>query len=200
LLGAARESFFTRGYAGTTVEQVARAAGLSKRSLYLYFKNKDELFLTVASEGIGLLQRRLETLEVETSTVDELIVKTTRQYLNFAHEEPEYFKIIFRDTTAEMVENVSPELRQKVVLQEQACLKIVATIVEKGIRDGVIPPVDPVETAIIFWGTVTGIILLSLGGSQTVVMRESREALIDKAVAVIFRGLKSTLTTGEEQA
>ncbi len=55
LLAAAREMFFARGFAGTTIEQVARAVGLSKRSVYLYFKNKDELFITVASEGISLL-------------------------------------------------------------------------------------------------------------------------------------------------
>ena len=48
------------------------------------------------------------------------------------------------------------------------------------------------ETAVIFWGTVTGIILLSLGGSQTVIMRESREAIIAKAVQMLFEGLKSS--------
>ena len=47
LLSAARQLFFKRGYIGTTVEQVAKAAGFSKRTVYLYFKNKDELFLSV---------------------------------------------------------------------------------------------------------------------------------------------------------
>jgi AcrR family transcriptional regulator len=196
LLAAARKSFFERGYNGTTVEQVAKAAGLSKRSVYLYFKNKNDLFITVASEGISLLQQRLEQLDVEHSSVEELIHQTTGHYLDFAHDEPEYFRIIFRDTTAEMMQKVSTELRQRVATQELACLQVIARIVARGTQEGVIPEVDPVQTAVIFWGTVTGIILLSLGGSQTVVMRESREATIAMAVQMLFDGLSGQAKAG----
>lgn len=191
LLAAGRRMFFERGYAGTTVESVARAAGLSKRSVYLYFKNKDELFIAVASEGIALLQRRLESLELDSASIDELMTATSEHYLRFATDEPEYFRIIFQEATSQMMDNVSDELRQTVARQERACLGVVATIVERGIREGVIPPVDPWETALIFWGTVTGIILLSLGGSQTVFGRETREKLIAKAVLVLREGVKA---------
>jgi AcrR family transcriptional regulator len=191
LLAAARGLFFEKGYGSTTMEQVARAAGLSKRSVYLYFKNKDELFIAVASEGISHLQERLAALDLEAAPVEELMAATTRVYLAFAHDEPEFFRIIFRDTTAEMMQKVSLELRQRVAEQERACLDVVAQIVARGIDEGIIPPVDPVETAVIFWGTVTGIILLSLGGSQTVLVQRSRERIIEQAVSVLYRGVRT---------
>lgn len=191
LLEAARALFFEKGYASTTMEQVARRAGLSKRSVYLYFKNKDELFISVASEGISHLQRRLAELDLESDSVEALMTATTEVYLAFAHDEPEYFRIIFRDTTAEMVANASPELRARVAEQEHACLDVVARIVARGIDEGAIPPVDPMETALIFWGTVTGIILLSLGGSQTVLMHKSREQMIERAVRVLYQGVRT---------
>lgn len=52
ITAAALESFVERGYAGTRLEDVARRAGISKGTLYLYFANKEELFKAVVREGL----------------------------------------------------------------------------------------------------------------------------------------------------
>lgn len=52
LLAAALQQFVERGYAATRLEDVARAAGVSKGTLYLYFENKEELFKAVVRENI----------------------------------------------------------------------------------------------------------------------------------------------------
>ncbi|MFC0167275.1 TetR family transcriptional regulator [Pseudoduganella danionis] len=52
LLAAALNQFVERGYAGTRLEDVAKSAGVSKGTLYLYFANKEELFKAVVRENI----------------------------------------------------------------------------------------------------------------------------------------------------
>jgi len=52
LLAAALEQFVARGYAATRLEDVARQAGVSKGTLYLYFANKEELFKAVVRENM----------------------------------------------------------------------------------------------------------------------------------------------------
>ena len=52
LLAAALDLFVERGYAATRLEDVARRAGVSKGTLYLYFTNKEELFKAVVRENI----------------------------------------------------------------------------------------------------------------------------------------------------
>jgi len=52
LLAAALEQFVERGFAATRLEDVARSAGVSKGTLYLYFANKEELFKAVVRESI----------------------------------------------------------------------------------------------------------------------------------------------------
>lgn len=52
LTAAALELFVERGYAATRLEDVARRAGVSKATLYLYFDGKDALFKSVVREGI----------------------------------------------------------------------------------------------------------------------------------------------------
>jgi len=50
---AALDLFVTRGFAATKLDDVAKAASVSKGLPYLYFKNKEELFKAVITEAIG---------------------------------------------------------------------------------------------------------------------------------------------------
>ena len=52
LLAAALDLFVERGFASTRLEDVAKRAGVSKGTLYLYFENKDELFKAVVRNSI----------------------------------------------------------------------------------------------------------------------------------------------------
>jgi AcrR family transcriptional regulator len=63
LLAAAVQLFVERGFAATRLEDVARRAGVSKGTLYLYFANKEELFKAMVREtivpGIGAAEQDL---------------------------------------------------------------------------------------------------------------------------------------------
>lgn len=52
LLAAALSLFVDKGYAATRLEDVAKLAGVSKGTLYLYYANKEALFMAVIQEGI----------------------------------------------------------------------------------------------------------------------------------------------------
>jgi AcrR family transcriptional regulator len=52
LLEAALAEFVARGYAATRLDEVARRAGVSKGTLYLYFENKAELFKAVVRQSL----------------------------------------------------------------------------------------------------------------------------------------------------
>jgi len=61
------------GYYGTTVSQIARAAGVADGTLYLYFDNKDDLLLEIIDELTGQFMDEGKTiLEREASPLDRL--------------------------------------------------------------------------------------------------------------------------------
>jgi AcrR family transcriptional regulator len=62
ILAAALESFAERGFAATRLEDVAARAGISKGTLYLYFKGKEELFEAVVRARLLPNLERLEAL------------------------------------------------------------------------------------------------------------------------------------------
>jgi AcrR family transcriptional regulator len=62
ILAAALASFAERGFASTRLEDVAARAGISKGTLYLYFRSKEELFKAVVRATIVPNLERVETL------------------------------------------------------------------------------------------------------------------------------------------
>jgi AcrR family transcriptional regulator len=65
LTAAALELFVERGYAATRLEDVARRAGVSKGTLYLYFDSKEALFKAVVREGLVAALERGERMLAE---------------------------------------------------------------------------------------------------------------------------------------
>ena len=68
IVAAALDAFAARGYAATRLEDVAERAGVSKGTLYLYFKNKEELFKAVVHQALVPNLTMAETL-VKQSTM-----------------------------------------------------------------------------------------------------------------------------------
>jgi AcrR family transcriptional regulator len=81
LLETAIGMFAQKGYAGTSVREIAEQAGVSKPVLYYYFKSKEGLFLAIL-EMAENLQRQLldEVLESQGNVLDRLLMLYRRLY------------------------------------------------------------------------------------------------------------------------
>ena len=56
ILDATREVFMTKGYFGTTIDEIAQAAGVSRASFYTYFPTRRDVLLAVGSNAAGEMQ------------------------------------------------------------------------------------------------------------------------------------------------
>jgi AcrR family transcriptional regulator len=81
LLSAALNVFVDKGYAAARLEDVAALAGVSKGTLYLYFKNKEELFMAVLRESIiPLIDQFSDDVKDSPLSCDELITLFFQQW------------------------------------------------------------------------------------------------------------------------
>jgi AcrR family transcriptional regulator len=80
LASAALELFVERGFAATRLDDVAKRAGVSKGTLYLYFDSKDDLFKAVVREGIvsriAEFEDRMRSYDGSSADLMRLLVKT----------------------------------------------------------------------------------------------------------------------------
>jgi len=60
IMDAAKKVFASKGFGGATMENIAEEAEFSPATLYLYFKNKDELFASLNLRMLQDLIRRME--------------------------------------------------------------------------------------------------------------------------------------------
>lgn len=80
LMGAA-EAFGARGYARTSVEDVLRAAGISRRTFYKFFRNKEELFDELADTAAMLFLQSIRNAAALGKTPAEKLANCVEVYL-----------------------------------------------------------------------------------------------------------------------
>ncbi len=81
LLDTAIGMFAQKGYAGTSVREIAEQAGVSKPVLYYYFKSKEGLFLAILEMAENLQKQLLaEVLKSQGTVVDRLLLLYRRVY------------------------------------------------------------------------------------------------------------------------
>lgn len=69
LVAAATQLFLERGYEGATMEDISKAAGVTRANIYWYFKSKDEVFAAVMEQ---MLSREIRALATEHAGLDAL--------------------------------------------------------------------------------------------------------------------------------
>lgn len=138
ILSAARGLFWARGFAGTTMPEVARAAELAPGTLYLYFPSKDALYAELLVEGYDLLLQKLAACLRKGRAPRQQAEALVEGFLAFARKHPEYFDIIFfvlqreRDGGPRAV--LKPEQLARLEAREAACKAIAAGVIAGAAR------------------------------------------------------------------
>ncbi|MCL6559278.1 MAG: TetR/AcrR family transcriptional regulator, partial [Firmicutes bacterium] len=149
VFGTAAGVFAEKGYHKTTVDEIARAIGVAKGTVYYHFKNKEELYLAVIQEGVNLFQHRLRQAADSAGTPGEKIKNLVQCQLRF-HEEEKDLVFLF------LKELCGTNLRRDVLAQMlSGCLQIIRGVIEEGIKDGVFRDVDPEIATSSLFGMVT---------------------------------------------
>jgi len=94
ILNAAMKLFSETDFHEVTVDEIAHNVGVSKGTLYLYFKNKEDLFFSVIEEKSNELFSRLENSLNNDLPFEEILQNFIKTHLKFFKENKAYFKII----------------------------------------------------------------------------------------------------------
>lgn len=99
VLQGAREVFMADGFEGASVDDIARAAGVSKATLYSYFPDKRLLFVEVAQTECSRMADRVISMIDETKPAREVLMITATQLAGFLVSE--FSQQVFRICVAE---------------------------------------------------------------------------------------------------
>lgn len=160
IMVAAKRVFIKKGYGRATMESIAKEAELSAGTLYLYFRNKGELWATLSVRVLQYLLIRLDHLDSQMDLDYKGKISQLKSVLLDAYEfDPMIFKSLFSLQTSETLKELNPELIQEIKTLGRQTIKKIAAIFQQGINHGVCLDRHPMEIADIVWSLFSGLVL-----------------------------------------
>lgn len=145
----AAQLFAEKGFAGTTLQDIANAMGVSRPSLYHYISSKDELLERLAQDvtaaAVAIVS---EIADDESLTAPEKLHRTVHRMVEFIAAQPSRFRLLNQSESAMPEQLAATQSR----LGRQI-LKGVIAIIDQGQRAGVFLPGDPRVAALGIIGT-----------------------------------------------
>ena len=99
LLGTARKLFAQKGFAGTSIEEIVRGAGVTRGAMYHHFKNKEEVFEAVFQREHEMLAERVREAATKKTKAWDQLKAGCDEFLT-ASLDPEIQQICMIDGTA----------------------------------------------------------------------------------------------------
>jgi AcrR family transcriptional regulator len=95
IIEVAAELFAAEGYASVSMRKIAQRIGYTPMSIYLHFKDKADLLDCICEEAFADLSRRFERVDAEIGDPGERLKAGMRTFVDFAMQNPSYYRAIF---------------------------------------------------------------------------------------------------------
>src|SRR5579875_851321 len=175
IVEAAGKSFSMFGYKATTMDQVAKLAGVGKGTIYTFFKNKEELFEEIVSSLVKEMKAEAEAVIQPDLPFAEYVHRALYRLLEFRSDHQLMIKLIQEEkemgtlAVSEMLQHIESE--------------IIAYLKEKmkaAIAKGAIPAFDP---------EITSFLLFKMYIALVFDWEKNHEPLSSERIAEIMKAL-----------
>lgn len=187
---AALRVFAQRGLHQTTLDDVAKEAGVSKGTIYLYFKNKEDLFIAAAQQVVPTLDELVSNRSASFSAEEdfEQMLRSVARTMYRRFRTPTYLAF-FGLIAAETLRH--PEWGrlyfERIVL---AVNRRLAELLQKAMADGIARKLDPILTARAFAGMflIMAVTQEHLGGRRLTPFSEKH--IVDSLTDLFLHGIR----------
>jgi len=151
ILDAAERIFQSKGIQLATMDDIAREAELAKGTIYLYYRNKDELQLGVMMRAIDILHEEFYHAAATENLALKKFQAVGEAYWKFAQEEPFRFKLMC-NADFPLRENISDAMIVELNEKGSWVWQLLVGIIEEGKKVGTIKQdVESFSVAMLAW-------------------------------------------------
>jgi len=196
IMVAARRVFSDKGYSRATMEDIANEAELSAGTIYLYFKNKDELCASLTLRILQYLQMRVEHVYNEQKLGIKEKINSLKEALYDVYEfDPLILRNMFHLHSSETFKNLSSELLDEINRLSRKAIQTIGMVFKDSLQGGVFADRDATEIAYVVWAVFSGLAL----------WEESRKTFaydvdLKKSLSLAFDIIQMGLINNDEHA
>ena len=170
IIDAALEVIAENGYHASQVSKIAKRANVADGTIYLYFKNKEDILISVFNVKMGtFIKNIIDKIEEDDSAYDKLLTLITMHYKQLS-------ELPYLATVAQLeLRQSKPELRMEINRVLKSYLDVIDRIIKQGIKEGSIRgDINPKIMRQMIFGTLDETV-------TTWVMKNQRYSLVEQA-------------------
>ena len=191
ILEAAKRLFHSKGFSTATIEDIAQEAELSPAAIYLYFKNKDDIYVSLNLQLLEYLADRLERLYLQEDVHAEEKVEALKDlFYDVYNFDPLILINLFHLQASEGIRRLPPERLAQLNELAAKSLRNLAGIFDQGKEEGHYEDYHSTVLADIIWIIFTGAVLWEESKRMTNPDKDYLETTLDLAIDIIRKGIR----------
>lgn len=203
ILVSARAAFEKHGLQHTTMDRIASEAELAKGTLYIYYKNRNELLMALIAEDLERLLEQIEIVAKGRERADKKLLKAITTFHTFSTQNDFLYRVMTHMDMGELLcsQDIGPS--EAVIAFKQLndrMLEILVKLVQEGVDTGLYKLDNPVRYVVLQ-------LLFALKGTMVILRNrmvppdwadmDSAKVMHDTAVLFI-KGMTCPLTTKQQ--
>ncbi|MGF7046011.1 TetR/AcrR family fatty acid metabolism transcriptional regulator [Paenibacillus sp. DS2015] len=182
ILEAALKVMAENGFHGSQISKIAKEASVADGTIYLYFKNKEDILISLFQQRLGHLISMFNSSVRESSSAEDAI----RKICEIHFTELEHNVNLAYVTQIELRQS-SLELRKSIGLTVKPYIQLIENVLEQGVQEKLFrPDLDIKLTRLLIFGGMDEVVTSWLISGR----KYSLSAQVDKTVEFFLRGLK----------
>lgn len=186
---AAEQLFMKHGIEHTSMNDIARESGYSKATLYVYFKDKEELISVLVLESMQKLYGYMRLALEKGKDAKECYREICHALVRYQEEYPFYFKMVLETIRIDFeTSRFLPEEKETFRIGEQIN-DLLTAFFKKGVEEGVFrSDVEMLPTIFSFWGMLSGLIQIAVNKEAYISqhMKKSKAEFLENGFAILY--------------
>ena len=190
IIAASKRVFLSKGVTEATIKDIAEEAELSPGTLYIYFKNKDELYSSISIRMLKHLSLGLQRVKERAEITHAERIIAVKEALFEAYEiDPPIFITLSHLQASETLDNISSDLFEQIMgLLRQSLGSLADIFADEMDADGILDR-DPQQFALILWALFSGLVLWEESKRSLDPRKDFLKPTLELAFEVFGRGL-----------
>ena len=187
IIMTAETLFESKGFEATTMDDIALKTGISKSTLYVYFKSKQLIWDSIVCKHMELLLNDA----VKAAEGKESFEKRYYKLCFVIADKFEAHPVFYKATLGKISMDMEQEIYKKIYEIGEQTNEAIAAFIKSGIEEGVVrKDIDVYPAVLMMWSSISGIISMAVEKEEYLGMRfnMSKKAYLEKAFKMLLEG------------
>lgn len=193
IIDTAEKLFSKNGYEKTIMDDIAKVAGLSKSTVYVYFKSKEEIYNNIILRGMKILQD-INIKAVKTNkSFKERYFDLCFLLSDFQENDTLHFNAVTKNINIDFDENDTENILYKIYTVGEENNSILVKFIDNGKKEKSFrSDIDPVQTIFLLWSSLVGIIAMASEKEEYITrqLKVAKQEFLKNGFTMLYYAIK----------